>query len=153
MKKGGEVQLVKKIIGVLCSFGAITEPISWYEYYGVISLFYDRKCKEEGDELTEQKESMFRPHFFATLNVIISNEMKDETELMNTKIIQSNCSSKKEIKVSFMTSLDYNMCAHVYFLLLSYSVMDNSAQCIYIYPPLAFVHYIKKLLRFETNYR
>ena len=82
--------------------------------------------------------------FFATLNVIISNEMKDETELMNTKIIQSNCSSKKEIKVSFMTSLDYNMCAHVYFLLLSYSVMDNSAQCIYIYPPLAFVHYIYK---------
>jgi hypothetical protein len=75
--------------------------------------------------------------------VIISNEMKDETELMNTKIIQSNCSSKKEIKVSFMTSLDYNMCAHVYFLLLSYSVMDNLAQYIYIYPPLAFLHYQK----------
>ena len=63
MKKGGEGQLVKKIIGVLCSFGAITEPISWYEYYGVISLFYDRKCKEEWDGIVEQKESMFRPHF------------------------------------------------------------------------------------------
>lgn len=63
MKKGGEGQLVKKIIGVLCSFGAITEPISWYEYYGVISLFYDRKCKEEGDVVDKERESMFGPHF------------------------------------------------------------------------------------------